>query len=256
MMTTVNFLRVVVLLVLFASTLPMAANAVVLSNEDLTIDLSEAQISITTGFNGYDLSVFGMKRGEGDIAIAIFGPPRSMVVRRKDAVMGVWMNRESVSFSDVPVYYDVALSKPEFQLASATERMSNQIGLDGLRFQSYGSKSAETSRRFREALIRNKQIQGHFPLETKKIIFLNDDFFRADFNVPADVPTGAYIVKSFLLYDGVIKEIEEKKLIVGQVGLSARIYKFAHDYPFFYGLSAVCIALLSGFLAYVLLRKN
>ena len=57
-----------------------------ITGNDLTIDLAEKSVNITTGFTGASLSLFGVKEQTGDIAIVIQGPERRMVVRRKDQV--------------------------------------------------------------------------------------------------------------------------------------------------------------------------
>ena len=79
----------------------------------LSVDLAEDHVDITTGFTGSRVVLFGIKETPGDVAVTISGPDRKMVVRRKEQVFGLWINRKSAEFLDVPVYYDYALSRPE-----------------------------------------------------------------------------------------------------------------------------------------------
>src|SRR5690606_21979933 len=83
----------------------------------LTVDLAQKRIDITTGFHGADLAIYGVKKAPGEIAVVIRGPSQSMVVRGKSRVLGVWMNSRSLEFTNVPVYYDLALSVPEDRIA-------------------------------------------------------------------------------------------------------------------------------------------
>lgn len=222
----------------------------------LTIDLAQRSVNITMGFSGANLSLFGVKDQPGDIAIIIKGPERRIVVRRKDQVAGIWMNRESVAFRNVPVYYDLALSKPERDMAATDLLQEHGIGLDALNFHALGHDKPETVRTFREALIRNKQIEGYFPLEPKNILFLNDNFFRANFYMPANVPNGEYDIVTYLFKDGALVSKDDTKLRVGQVGFSARMFRFAYLHGIAYGLVAVMLALLSGGAGWAFLRRE
>lgn len=225
------------------------------SDDVFTIDISSDSVDISTGFNGAEFSVFGTTQTQGDVAIVIEGPPRSFTVRRKDQVGGLWMNKQSMRFAQIPVYYDVALSRPAFEIATPDVLENFSIGLDQLKLQHRGNHNPEDIKKFKEALVRNKQVEGNFPLEPGSIEFLSPYFFRADFTVPANVPTGDYRIRAFLLQDQQIIESEEVKLSVAQVGLSARLYKTAYQASFLYGLSSIFFALFAGFGAYFLMRR-
>ncbi len=222
----------------------------------LTVDLTEDSVNITAGFDGARLSLFGVKEQEGDVAIVISGPARPMVVRRKSQVMGMWMNTDAVSFRNVPVYYDLALSSPENAIAMNAVREELDVGLDALAFQPAARYEADTVRKFREALIRNKQLQGHFPLEPRDVVFLNENFFRANFYMPPDVPTGEYAITTYLFNNGAVTSSRVTTLRVAQVGFNAGLYRFAHLNALAYGLVAVLLAIVAGGAGYVLWRKD
>ncbi|RUU52868.1 TIGR02186 family protein, partial [Mesorhizobium sp. M2C.T.Ca.TU.009.01.2.1] len=82
--------------------------------ESIQIGLSTDAISITAGFSGADLTIFGSlenpdpliaRQGRYDVVVVLEGPPRPVVVRRKDRVLGVWVNLDSETFENVPVSY-------------------------------------------------------------------------------------------------------------------------------------------------------
>lgn len=241
------------LILLLAFTLRAASAR---ADDDFAVELAAPSVDITTGFSGAHVALFGVKEGEGDVAVVVRGPGHNMVVRRKQPVLGVWMNRESAHFSNVPVYYDLALSRPENVIAADDVRQENQIGLDSLRFVYMGTDGADREGLFREALIRNKQVQGHFPLEPAKITFLNGKFFRTDFYLPADVPTGVYRIAAYLLRDGRIAARQEISMRVAQVGTSAQIQRFAWRHGVLYGLGTVALALMFGMAANLVLRRD
>ena len=78
--------------------------------QPLVADLSSHEISITTGFSGTELLLFGATEGEGDIVVVVRGPAGPATVRRKSRVLGIWINTDSVRFEGVPSFYRVASS--------------------------------------------------------------------------------------------------------------------------------------------------
>jgi len=227
------------------------------AQHSMHIDVSEKQVGINTGFTGASFSVFGTTAHAGDIAIAIYGPPKDTTVRHKGQFLGMWMNKDSLSFYNVPAYYDIALSIPASQISDYETLLDNYIGLDSLEFRYRGRKSNEDkAARFREALIHNKQLAGHYPLAPRNIEFITEKFFRADFHVPSDVPTGRYSIKGFIFEDGVLTAQSAVSFDVAQVGLSARVFRFAYADSFIYSLLAIFMALIAGAGAHYTLRRD
>ena len=108
-----------ILLSLLAAAVPAKAQTPLV--EGIQIGLSTDNVSITAGFSGADLTIFGSlenpdplvaRQGRYDVIVVLEGPPRSVVVRRKDRVLGVWVNLESETFENVPVSYSVATTRP------------------------------------------------------------------------------------------------------------------------------------------------
>lgn len=225
-------------------------------HQGIAVDLAEDHVDITTGFAGGRMTLFGVRNEPGDIAIVVRGPEADLVVRRKAQVLGIWMNRMSIAFQNSPVYYDYALSRAEREIAPGEVLERHEIGLTNMEFRYTGREDADTVLRFREALIRDRQQQGHYPLEPKPVIFRDANFFRADFFVPPDVPTGIYTIYSYLFRDGQLISENRTNLRIAQVGFNARLFDFAHDNSLLYGLVAVLFAIVAGVSAYSLLRRE
>lgn len=241
--------------VLFVSL--FCAGQVCAQEKVLTVDLAKNTVDISAGFTGSDLVLFGVKRGAGHVAVVIQGPKKDMVVRRKENAMGLWFNRHSLKFEDVPVYYDYALSVPADKMGKPEVLKENGIGLDALKFKpDMWRDDPAYSQSFQEGLIRNKQGEGLFPLKPKEVTFLDDDFFRATFYMPSNVPTGRYEVQSFLINNGAVKDVRTTELNVGQVGMEARIHKFARKQSFTYGVLCVALAVMAGWAANMFRRRD
>ncbi len=243
-----------VVFMLIACTAAFAQTAI--TSRNLVVDLAANHVDISIGFSGANLTLFGVKNRPGQLAVIVRGPGQDTVVRRKSRTLGVWMNTASVEFLDVPVYYDFAVSVPERELAPVEALRKFDIGLDALDIRVEKNEDPRVLDSFHEALIRHRQAGGHFPMTPKPITFISDDFFRVNFHVPADVPTGTYIVETLLFDQGVVVDRRETRLRVAQVGFSADVHNFANKHGFLYGLMAVGLALLSGAGAHLFFRRT
>ncbi len=236
--------------------LGVPAAAFAQEGEIIKLDVANEQIDITTGFNGATLTVYGVTREQGDIAVLVTGPSRSMVVRQKSDVMGAWVNRTWMEFNQVPAFYDYALSRYAMEQEDAPVLHENGIGLNGLNFGASELEVPEKTAQFREALIRNKQTQGLFPLKAGGMTFVRQDFFKVTFDLPSNVPTGEYTVQTFLFKNGKVRAEDRTRFRVAQVGFSARIYSFAYRDSLAYGLVAAAIAFFAGWAAFTFLRRD
>ena len=72
--------------------------------EGIVADLSNHLIAISSGFTGASVVLFGATEGKGDIIAVVRGPERELTVRRKGKVAGIWVNAESVTFTNVPSF--------------------------------------------------------------------------------------------------------------------------------------------------------
>ena len=243
--------------VLFAFLL-LSSASVFAQDHPLTVDLARNHVDITTGFNGSHLVLYGVKAKGGRVAVVLRGPVYNATVRKKESVFGTWMNRTSVTYSDVPVFYDYALSAPEEELLSAVNRREMWIGLAALYFESDGDSdlSDEDKKAFKTALVRNKQAEGLFPKKAKEIQFMSESFFKTVFYIPPNVPTGHYVIETFLFSEDAVIDKRVTNLQVAQVGFSAGVDKFAESFAFAYALLIVAFAMFAGWFSNQVRRRK
>jgi len=217
----------------------------------LAADLSRSVVSITTGFVGSNVILFGAADGPGHIVIVVEGPGRDTVVRRKSRVSGIWINRHSVVFRKAPSFYAVAASSPLDEIVSARTAKRFRIGAENLVLKADGKVSEGQANRFRVALIRNQRRAGLFPKEISKVVLPDKGvrLFRTEIFFPSNVPTGAYSVRFMLVRDGFVIQQYKRKLVVGKAGLSARVFRFAHEQSILYGIVAILLAVAAGWAA-------
>ena len=243
-----------VLLLLCPPATPRAQN----ENERLVADLSEHLIAISTAFVGTSVVLFGTTSPNRDVAVTVIGPREEQVVRRKSRVLGVWMNTDEMTFRNVPSYYAVASSRPLPEIADADTRVRHELGLEYLRLDPVAAQGRDIGEitAYRDALIRNKQRQNLYVREPAVVRFIGPQLFRTNIEFPANVPPGLYHVQVYELVDRQVTDAQRSTLVISKVGFEADIFDFAHQRAALYGLMAVALALVSGWLAGVIFRRS
>ena len=225
------------------------------SSQSIVTDLSTSEVAISTGFTGAELLLFGATEGFGDIVVTVVGPKRDEIIRRKERVAGIWVNGTSVTFENAPAYYRTAASKPLSEIAAPEVLEKLQIGSSRIDLSTRSSRGAETILEFRDAFIRSKKRQALYSEDISDIKITRGRLFRSTIPFPVNVPIGTYEVTVHLFKHGRLVSSEKTPLTVQKVGLEAKIYDFAHDHAAWYGLIAIAIALVAGWLAGVIFRR-
>jgi uncharacterized protein (TIGR02186 family) len=241
-----------------AMLLAMMLTAAPARAEGLMADLSEHLIAITTAFVGADVVLFGTSDGGADIVITVVGPREDQIVRRKDRMAGIWVNRESLEFARVPSYYAVASSAPLDQIARPEVLARHELGVEHVRLEPVDPSEVDASQVevFRDALVRNKQRQRLYSSAPPPVSFLGPRLFRTTLNFPANVPPGIYQVQVFELEDGYVKDAQRSALVISKVGFEADVFDFAQQRAPLYGLLAIVMAVSLGWLAGVIFRRS
>ena len=239
---------------LFGLCLLLAASSA-LAQDDSTfaVDLADRQISITTGFNGADLLIFGAI-SRGKVILSIEGRAQDYQVRKKNRVGGIWINNESRKLSDLPNFYAVASSRDALDHISDQNRLNSRIGYDAITgdlpiFDAHG-------REFFQSLVKIKEEKGMYQQLYDTIEISPSGLFRLNVQIPASVPPGDYTIRAMSVEDGKILQKYQTALSVNKVGFGAQIYDAAHQYPKLYGIGAIIISVLSGLLASFIFNRR
>jgi uncharacterized protein (TIGR02186 family) len=222
----------------------------------IVADLSSHSIAITTGFTGASVVLFGALDAPGDVIAVVRGPERDVTIWRKGKIAGIWANRESITFANLPSFYALAASRPLDEIVPPSQAALYRIGVDSLKFEPRSSVSTERLRLFTDAVIRVQQHTGVFPSAVGKIAFLGDRLFRSTFTFPGNIPTGNYLVEIFLVRDKDVVGGQTTPLIVSKVGVDAAVFDFAQQRALSYGAIAVIMAVMAGWLASLPFRNS
>lgn len=224
--------------------------------EPLLIALSTQRFEIDSSFAGTSILLFGATDVAGDVVVSVRGPEEPVVVRRKQRSVGVWVNRESIAFRNVPGYYAVAASRPLEEIAAAELLERGQLGSGRLLLEAIWFDTSVEADEFRAALHRDRERDALYRSETGTVEFIDERLFRTTIDLPAHVPTGDYEVKVLLLVDGAVLSTRSALLSIEKGGFSAEISAFAHADEALYGIVAIALALVAGWLGSLAFRKG
>ena len=70
------------------------------------------------------------------------------------------------------------------------------------------------------------------------------------------MPVGPYHVETYVFRDGRIAEAQSQPLFIQKVDLEAEVYDFAHTQAGIYGLLAVIMAALAGWLGHLIFKRD
>lgn len=250
---------------LLAALLTLAATPAVA--ERLVISLSNHRVMVTSSYTGVDLVLFGSverdqatvpRRGGYDVVVTVTGPRNSERVRRKGRVSGIWVNVASRTFVDVPSYLAVLSNKPTEAIAAADTLRRLQIGFDNFQLPQRVGAFADVvlDDEFRQALVRLKQQHQLYVQRENAVTFLTPTLFRADVPMPPNVPFGIYEVNVKLFADGAMIAQSASALEVIKVGFEQFVADAARHYALLYGLATALLALLTGWFASVVFRRD
>lgn len=249
------------LLAVLMSAAPLASAGA----ETLIAALSTHRIAIASNYTGDQLTVFGLVERDGRsvargdpyaIVVTVRGPQRMLIVREKERVGPIWINRNQRRFPDRSVYLSVSTSRPINEILSESAARRDRIGLANAQRSQAGFDFDFDLGRYREALIRILEGKQLYSLDERGVTFLSPALFSAPIKVPATAPTGPYEVEILLYSGGVVLARQTTNFEVVKTGIEQSLASAAHDRPFVYGLATAALALLFGWLATVIFRRD
>jgi uncharacterized protein (TIGR02186 family) len=236
--------------------------------ERLVTSLSEHRVMVTSSFNGSEVVLFGgierdngvlPLRGNYDIVVTVVGPRQTVVTFRKERVLGIWVNYESRVFENAPSYLAVLTNKPLEAITNAETLHRLQLGLDNIALpqRAYSTLADDLpSETFRKAFITLKGEHDLYRQESNGVTFLTPALFRASIGLPAEVPTGTYEIEVKLFVDGMMIARTPSALEIYKAGFEQFVTSSAQTHGVLYGLAAAMMAILTGWFASVVFRRD
>ena len=224
----------------------------------LIIDSSTSEVKVSSSFIGTDVMVFGTANDKDDIIVVITGPTETAIVRKKGRVSGIWINKEKLEFREIPGFYAIASTRPLSEITETDELKKQKIGIHNvITTASLNSKdeNIKTFKSFKDALVRGQKTKGLYLDMPLTIDVVSKRLFKTTFHFPNNMTTGIYTVKVFSFQKQRLVSTVSKTISVEKIGIGADVFKFAKEQSALYGLLAILIAVLSGWIASVIFRK-
>ena len=213
---------------------------------EATVDLADDFVPVTGDFDGARMTVFGaLQSAKSDIVVVFEGPAAKALVRAKVRQMGIWVNGEPETLEPVASYYAVLSSRPLVEILSKEAREKLGLGLDVLELKGEAGNGFKADRIKRGLYVESA---GTVKVRDKKL-------FRADVDLPPNVPVGAYHARIYEVNGGTVKANSTTNFTVAQVGMGSFIKTLSHDHPALYALMSLSLVLgLGGSAAYLFRR--
>ncbi|GLS87554.1 membrane protein [Cypionkella aquatica] len=228
-----------------------------LGNEALVSGLSQNRVQITANFDGSEILIYGaVKRDapppEGPplaVIVTVEGPSTGLVIRRKEKVAGIWLNRSSVTVDAAPSFYAVATTDKLPAILSETEDLRHHITIPQV-IRAVGiSDEAENAPEFIAALERIRLDESRYRIAERSVQLADETLFRTDVALPANLTEGNYKVRLFILRGGKVLDTQERLIGVRKAGLERFLFNLAHQQPLLYGVLSLLMAAFAGWAA-------
>ena len=113
-----------------------------------------------------------------------------------------------------------------------------------------------TIKDFETALRGLKKLRGLYTENIGGVQFLTQSLFRATLRLAPNIPVGTHKARAFLFRNGVFIKENSANLAILKAGFEQSIFRFANDNGLLYGLLAVLLAMVTGWLGRVIFRRD
>lgn len=242
-----------------------AASAQNTNPEGIQIGLSTDVIRITTDFAGEDLTIFGSlenadvltsRQGRYDVVVVLEGPARPVTVRRKDRILGIWINTLQEGFVGVPESYSIATTRMPQDITDSNSYRRLALGIDYLHIQPVDKDNPKTLSEFGAALRERKKATGLYNERIGGVQFLSSNLFRATLSLAPNVPVGTHKARAFLFKNGVFVKETSAHLAIVKSGFEQMLYRLSANHGFFFGVCAVLLAIVTGWLGRIIFKRD
>ncbi len=236
--------------------------------ENLIVSVSNHRITVTPNYSGEELVLFGSIERDGksrppgtgyDIVVTVSGPRADMVTRRKERKLGIWINVDSREFIQVPSYLGIFANRPIDNIAAPDVQRRQQVGMTSFSLpQRMGPDVANTVANdpFRTAFVRLRTDHGLYREQTSAVTFLTPTLFRTGIPLPAEVSIGTYNIDIKLFANGAFLTKTETAFEIVKVGFEQFVANSARQHGLLYGLATAMMAIMTGWLASVIFRRD
>lgn len=223
----------------------------------LVPEISQHEVQVRQGFRGADLLLFGaILTPEGqraarayDIVVVLQGPARSIVLREKQKVAGVWINADSTAFRSAPTFFAVASNRPVKDIVDPRTAAIYELGLPWLQLSPIGAIDPKEQTRFSAGLVDLMRRQGLYQQDERGVTVSEGVLYQARIALPSSVQTGSYTAETFAIAGGKVVAAASTTVDVRKLGFERFVADTAERNSLWYGIVAVVISVGMGWIA-------
>lgn len=240
------------------------ATSTATAQDGLPIAVTDERIDVRADYRGARVSVLAINptlrgRLRGDMAVVLRGPPQTMQVRRKRPFMGLWVERDPVTFTEVPALLYIASQRPLRAIASPQAVVALRLDpLSTARLDSPTPADADP-RAYRLGLNRQMEERGlyreYIGNDVRTFEEVAPGIYWAHFQIPANAPIGSYQAQVLYFRDGQLISSATRPVEIARIGVEQIIHTQAQDRPLLFGIAVVLVALSTGWLAALVFRR-
>ena len=174
-------------------------------------------------------------------------------------MLGIWTNMGSRTFLNVPTYLAVLSNQPIEQITNVDTARQLQLGMaDKLLPQQLGNDVGDVVRDdpFRANFLRLKTQHQLYVQKTNGVTLLTPTVFRAEISLPAEAPIGNYDVDVKVFANGALLTRANSAFEIIKVGFEQFVATAAQDYGLLYGITTAMMAIMTGWFAAVVFRRD
>lgn len=221
----------------------------------LVPEVSQSRVEVRQGFTGANLLLYGAVIAPAgtaekyDIVVVLKGPTEPVRIREKERLAGIWMNAGASDFRSAPAFFAVASSRPVGDIVDERTAAIYELGTDFIQLSPSGQIDLEEQTRFAQGLVELRQRQGLYQQNPKGVRISEGVLYQARIELPSNVTTGRYTAETFAIARGRVLASATARIEVEKVGLEGSVVTAAQRWSFLYGLGAIALSLLMGWLA-------
>ncbi|KKW92983.1 MULTISPECIES: TIGR02186 family protein [Sphingobium] len=244
--------------------LPPAMLLLTAADEPMLVpDVSQREVEIQYSFTGADLLLFGAivypdgrrPKTPADIMVVLKGPDQSITMREKQKVAGIWVNADSARFRSAPSFYAIASSRPIGKVVDERTAAIYEMGVDKLQLSPSSLNDSAELDRFQKGLIDLRQRAGLYVEQQGTVEITDGVLYRARLPLSARVIVGDYTAETFLVQDGRVVAAAVRDITIRKSGFERFMAVAAEQWPFFYGLVAMMLAVGMGWAAGAIAKR-
>ena len=228
---------------------------------ELIIDTNERDVQIKPGISGTSVVLFGATpTGKRDIMIEIVGPPKNQIMQEKRRFFGIWLGRGKSYYTNVPSYYNILSSKPFMEITNQNNLNKLGLGVGNLPLGRANIKHSSIKQIEFDDRLRSEMVDSGQFFEKEGNIDLRSGpgkvgLFRTEFLLPPNALQGKYFVRYFLFQNGEAISYAESSIDLKQAGFARLIWIFANKFALLYGIIAVILSGLLGWIVSILFTR-